>query len=273
MQYSMQVFEDEERQDFRIFEVGGQPWFVLADACRALDIKNVSDAAARLDADEKMTLALNEGQSGVRGGPRSMNIINEFGLYSLILRSDKPGAKRFKKWVTSEVLPAIRSTGGYRGKVPAFIRRYNENWDRVESGHFSVLNELVVHLWGRLEHAGRIMADKALDGTENRPDVSVGRCFSDWLKREHPDVSASFSYYLHKTPEWEGEARQYPFAVLPLFREYLDDVWIPERAEGYLKTRDPASLPYLQKLLLPTSRPKPGMIKAPSRALFKRKAS
>jgi BRO family, N-terminal domain len=204
---------------------------------------------------------------------KTSTIISESGLYSLIIRSRKPEARRFRKWVTSEVLPTIRKTGGYRGKIPAFIRRCNENWDRVDAGHFSVLNELLVHLWGRLERAGRIMADRALDGTENRPDVSVGRCFSDWLKANHPNVSASFSYYIHTTPEWEGEVRQYPFALLPLFREYLDTVWIPTRAEAYLRTRDPASLPYLQKLLLPPNRPKPGMMRIPTRAAFKRKAS
>jgi prophage antirepressor-like protein len=258
---TMMQFETEDHQEFRIIDRDGEPWFVLADVCKALDIKNPSDAAARLDPEEKMTLDLAEGQSGVRGGARRMNIINESGLYSTILRSEKAGAKRFKKWITSEVLPSIRRTGGYklRPDVPAFIRRYNENWDRVEAGHFSVLNELVVHLWGRLEHAGRIMADKSPDGTENRPDVSVGRCFSDWLKKRHPGVSASFSYYLHKTSEWEGEVRQYPFATLPLFREYLDAVWIPQRAADYLRTRDPDALPFLQKLLPSQTKPKVGM--------------
>lgn len=190
-------------------------------------------------------------------------VINESGLYSLILTSRKPAAKRFKKWVTSEVLPSIRKTGGYGGRVPAFIRRYNDNWDRVDAGHFSVLNELVVHLWGRLEHAGHIMSDRAPNGKENRPDVSVGRCFSDWLKETHPTVSTAFSYYIHKTPEWEGEVRQYPFSLLPLFREYLDSVWIPERAADYLRSRDPAALPHLQKLLPSPAKPKPGMIRAP----------
>jgi hypothetical protein len=66
----------------------------------------------------------------------------------------------------SEVLPSIRKTGGYHGRIPAF-RRYNENWDRIDAGDFSVLNELVVRLWGRLEHAGRTIADKAPDGTES----------------------------------------------------------------------------------------------------------
>lgn len=268
MQYSMQVFEDPDHDQFRVIDRDGEPWFILSEVCRKLEIVNPRDAASRLDDDEKDAVGI----ADAIGREQKSTIINESGLYSLILSSRKEAAKKFKKWVTGEVLPAIRKTGGYRGKVPAFIRRYNENWDRVDAGHFSVLNELVVHLWGRLEHAGRIMADKALDGTENRPDVSVGRCFSDWLKVNHPNVSASFSYYIHTTPEWEGEVRQYPFALLPLFREYLDSVWIPNRAEAYLKTRDPASLPYLQKLLLPSSRPRAGMMKIPARTLFRRTA-
>jgi hypothetical protein len=222
--------------------------------CRKLEIANPRDAASKLDDDEKDGVGITD----ARGREQKSTIITESGLYRLILTSRKEAAKKFKKWVTAEVLPAIRKIGAYAGKIPTFVRRANENWDRVEAGHFSVINELFVHLWGRLERAGRIMADKAIDGTENRPDVSVGRCFSDWLKTNHPKTSTSYSYYRHVTPEWEGAARQYPFAILPLFREYLDDVWIPERAEGYLKTRDPAALPYLQKLLPSPGRPMPG---------------
>lgn len=88
--------------------VDGEPWFVAADVCAALDITNVGNATARLDDDEK----------GIRtvdtlGGAQQLTIVNESGLYSLILGSRKPEAKRFKKWVTAEVLPAIRKTGGY----------------------------------------------------------------------------------------------------------------------------------------------------------------
>jgi hypothetical protein len=255
----MRIFEDTEHDRFRVIDRNGEPWFVLSEVCAKLDIAQPASAARMLDDDEKGVLNVH-----TLGGTQKVSVINESGLYSLIIRSRKPEARRFRKWVTSEVLPAIRKTGSYQGKIPAFIRRYNDNWDRIDAGHFSVLNELVVHLWGRLEHAGRTMADRAPDGRENRPDVSVGRCFSDWLKKAHPTVSTSFSYYVHKTDEWEGEARQYPFSMLPLFREYLDDVWIPERAPEYLKTRDPASLPYLQKLMLPSNKPKAGMMRIAS---------
>jgi len=93
----------------------GNPWFVAADVCGALDIRNTSDAVARLDEDEKRvtTLGTNEGLQTQGFGPQSFNVINESGLYSLILTSCKEEAKRFKRWVTQEVLPSIRKTGSY----------------------------------------------------------------------------------------------------------------------------------------------------------------
>lgn len=83
-----------------------EPWFVLKDICDALDLSNPRVVSQRLDDDELRKLDL-RGQSG------EVHIINESGLYSVILRSDKPEAKPFKKWVTSEVLPSIRKTGSY----------------------------------------------------------------------------------------------------------------------------------------------------------------
>ena len=90
----------------RVALVAGEPWWVAADVCGALDIQNPTDALTRLDDDEKGTLDSNEGGPGRR-------IVNEPGLYSLILGSRKPEAKAFKRWITHEVLPAIRKTGAY----------------------------------------------------------------------------------------------------------------------------------------------------------------
>ncbi|WP_158599928.1 phage antirepressor [Azospirillum cavernae] len=114
---SMTVFAF-EGLDVRITDRAGDPWFVLADVCRVLEIGNPSDAAKRVDDDEKMTLDNTEGHSGQRGGAQSFTIINESGLYSLILTSRKPAAKRFKKWVTADVLPTIRKTGSYGAPAP-----------------------------------------------------------------------------------------------------------------------------------------------------------
>ncbi len=114
----------------------GEPWFVLADVCRVLEIGNPSQAATRLDDDERATLTNNEGQAGQ--GAQSFTIINESGLYSLILTSRKPAAKRFKKWVTAEVLPSIRKTGAYAapGAEPPPV-----SGSEMEQHHLALLRE------------------------------------------------------------------------------------------------------------------------------------
>lgn len=244
MQYTMQVFEYEDKDEFRVMDRNGEPWFVLSEVCKKLGIAQPASASRSLDDDEKDVLTMH-----TLGGPQKVSIINESGLYSLIMTSRKTEAKKFQKWVTAEVLPSIRKTGSYQGKTPAFIKRFNENWDRVPSSHFSVINELVYRLWGRLEMVGHTMADQAPNGKQNRPDVSVGRRFASWLGEFHPSVCADYKYYPHKTDEWEGDSRMYPRSMLPLFLEYVDDVWIPEHAPEYFNTRDPAALPYLPLLL------------------------
>lgn len=103
-----------EENAVRVIDRAGESWFVLADVCRALELSNPSMAAKSLDADEIATVDTLNNTEGVTD-PRAqqVRIINESGLYSLILTSRKPAAKRFKKWVTAEVLPTIRKTGSY----------------------------------------------------------------------------------------------------------------------------------------------------------------
>ena len=92
----------------RVVLRAGEPWFVAADVCKVLSVAHGPSAIQRLDDDEKATVAINH------SGPNpNMTIINESGLYSLVLTSRKPEAKRFKRWVTGEVLPSIRKTGSY----------------------------------------------------------------------------------------------------------------------------------------------------------------
>lgn len=94
-----------EAHDVRVITRGGEPWWVLKDVCDVLELSNPSMVAGRLDEDERAKFNL--GRQG------EATIISESGLYSVILRSDKPEAKRFRKWVTSEVLPSIRKHGLY----------------------------------------------------------------------------------------------------------------------------------------------------------------
>lgn len=106
----LQVF-DFEQKSVRVVMKGSEPWWVAKDVCDVLEIGNPTEAIRPLDDDEKSTLRISEGDGG-HGGPER-NIINESGLYTLIMRSNKPEAKRFRKWVTSEVLPTIRKHGVY----------------------------------------------------------------------------------------------------------------------------------------------------------------
>lgn len=91
--------------------VDGEIYFVAADVCKILGIKNVTQAVNRLDKDERAMF--NIGRSPINGGGGETNCVNESGLYHLIFMSRKPAAKKFRKWVTSEVLPSIRKTGSY----------------------------------------------------------------------------------------------------------------------------------------------------------------
>lgn len=125
----LQIFNNDEFGQVRVVELEGNPWFVAADVCRVLEIKNVSDSLNRLDADEKMTLDLTEGHSGQRGGAQFINVVNESGLYALVLKSRKPDAKRFRKWLTSEVVPSIRKHGIYM--TPETIEKVLLNPDFV----------------------------------------------------------------------------------------------------------------------------------------------
>ena len=95
-------------QPVRVETIGGEPWFVAKDVCDALSLTEVSNTISRLDDDEKLTRTLL-----VSGQGRQMWLVNESGLYNLIFQSRKAEARAFRKWVTSEVLPAIRKTGRY----------------------------------------------------------------------------------------------------------------------------------------------------------------
>lgn len=104
----IKLFENPEFGEVRVVEKDGDPWFVAADICRALDLQNTAMAMSRLDDDEK-GVSLTD----TPGGTQTLSLVNEPGLYSLVLGSRKPEAKAFKRWITHEVIPSIRKTGGY----------------------------------------------------------------------------------------------------------------------------------------------------------------
>ena len=196
----LQIFNNEEFGEVRTAEVNDEPMFCLIDICKALEIKNATDVAKRLDEDELTRLNL-----GSRAG--ETNFITESGLYAVILRSDKPNAKKFRKWVTSEVLPTIRKTGGYNKPMSTAEKikllaqgneELNERVEKVEDKLDSLENDMPLYgceIEELKNHISR-RAISILDGknSEAYKDASIrGTVYKDiyrQLKREYGYASS-----------------------------------------------------------------------------------
>lgn len=195
----LEIFKNEEFGEIRTVMKDGEPMFCLVDICKALEVKNATDVAKRLDEDEVTRLNL-----GSRSG--ETNFITESGLYAVILRSDKPNARKFRKWITSEVLPSIRKTGAY-GKPMTTAQKIqllaqgndelNERVDKVETKIYTLENDMP--LYGcEIEDIQRHVKRRVVDilggkQSESYHDPSIrNKAFSDiWnqLKREFGCVS------------------------------------------------------------------------------------
>lgn len=109
----LQIFNNDRFGQVRIVPVDGELMFVAKDVCDCLEITKYRDAISRLDSDERGSVKLD-----TPGGKQDIAAINEYGLYNLVLSSRKPEAKEFKRWITHDVIPAIRKTGSYSMVIP-----------------------------------------------------------------------------------------------------------------------------------------------------------
>lgn len=134
---AMCVFSNDQFGDVRTMRINGEPWFAAIDVCKALEIGNPSQALTRLDGDERITTLISN--EGAVTGKSSMAFVNEFGLYTLILGSRKPEAKAFKRWITHEVIPTIRKTGGYILNADKMADTYLDGYDDETKAALSVL--------------------------------------------------------------------------------------------------------------------------------------
>lgn len=116
---NLAIFSNESFGNVRIAMIDGNPWFVAKDVCDCLGLYRQQDSTRCLDDDEKGGCIVN-----TPSGDQKMVTVNESGLYSLVLRSRKPEAKAFKRWITHEVLPSIRKTGGYGNAPKALPKDY-----------------------------------------------------------------------------------------------------------------------------------------------------
>ena len=139
------TFDSEEFGTVRTAIINNEPWFVLADVCKILGIGNSRMVSDRLDEDELMSVKLTSG-----GQRRNMTVVNESGLYAVILRSNKPQAHGFRKWVTADILPTIRKTGGYVSDADKFVETYLPFADEPTKNLFKIQFEYINQLNDRI---------------------------------------------------------------------------------------------------------------------------
>lgn len=173
---------DFEEQAVRVILRDGEPWFAAVDVCRVLEHSNPTMALKGLDEDE-VTLSQSEGNH------RPMNFVSESGLYALIVRSDKPNAKRFRKWVTSEVLPSIRRNGRFElpeaapaeAAVPGIgTIREAELWlSMVREARLLAGTKAGLAMWGRSPLP-------PLSAAPPKADPAEARACLDWLVAQAP---------------------------------------------------------------------------------------
>lgn len=166
MNNNLQVFKNNEFGEIRALQIDNEPWFVGKDLAECLGYSNTRDAVGRhVDKEDKTDVAIHDGRQN-----RNMVVVNESGLYSLILSSQLPTAKRFKKWVTREVLPSIRKHGAYM--TPEVIEKTLTNPDFII--------QLATTL--KEEQLARQRAEKQIE--EQKPKV----LFADAVTASHTSI-------------------------------------------------------------------------------------
>nr|DAN44370.1 MAG TPA: repressor domain protein [Caudoviricetes sp.] len=223
----IRVFESAEFGAVRVAEIDGEPWFIAADVCRALDVKNGRDAVSRLDNDEK-GVALTD----TLGGKQEMAAVSEAGLYALVLSSRKPEAKAFKRWVTHEVLPSIRKHGAYM--TEEILQKTLENPD--------FLIGLATQLKEEREKRLAAELDKAVLGqqiAELRPKASyydlILQCASllsvTEISKDYGMSAKAFNKKLH-----ELRIQYQQSGVWFLYAEYQDGGYTQTKTQNYSRT-------------------------------------
>lgn len=157
---NLQIF-NYNGNEVRTIQKDGEPWWVLKDVCGILGISKYRDTASRLDEDERGSVRVD-----TPGGEQEMTVVNESGLYNVILRSDKPEAKPFRKWVTSKVLPSIRKHGAYM--TPQKIEEVLLNPDTI----IKLATELKAEQEKRVALESKVEQDKPLVAFANSVSVA-----------------------------------------------------------------------------------------------------
>lgn len=198
----LQIFDNPEFGQIRTVTIDDEPWFVGKDVATALGYENPQKAVrTHVDSEDKGVTEMD-----TPGGKQNLAIINESGLYSLIMSSKLESAKRFKHWVTSEVLPALRKTGSYSMAPQRGLTK--DDYIKAASMVSSCRNERLPYVLGFLEQAGfRIPEVEQVQAEQQDDGVDLER-LSDMINRSSMSLNklseltnickASLSYYKNR---------------------------------------------------------------------------
>lgn len=194
---ALSVFSFTEENPVRVQILNQEPWFVALDVCRILGLKNNRQAISSLDDDEKGVIKVD-----TLGGIQELQAVNESGLYALVFKSRKPEAKRFRKWVTSEVLPSIRKTGGYDGGIDR-----NDPLNMSHRADIAVSTDRTFRSWMRTARAMGMSQAHAIRLANEKTIAATG-----------VDVIAESGYVVPDAPNSARERSPEAFAV-----QFLDE--------------------------------------------------
>ena len=217
MDNQIQVFSSEQFGSVRAMIVNGEPWFVAKDVAEILGYAKPRNAiATHIDKDDKKDAPV----QGDLGGTQLMTIINDSGFYSLVLSSKLPNAKKFKRWVTSEVLPSIRKTGGYVSNDELFIATYLPNVDESTKNLFRLNLQTIRQLNAKVDtQAKKIEADKPkvefAEQVHNSTNLSSIEDFAKALHDEDIHIGRNKLY------KWLRENKYLMHDNVP-YQQYID---------------------------------------------------
>lgn len=233
----------------RAINIDGEPWFIAKDVCDVLELANPRSSLALLDEDEKAVHSVD-----TLGGAQGTTLINESGLYSLILKSRKPEAKTFKKWVTSVVLPSIRKTGTFSVQAKSTL-------PPIPQDYLSALKELITSIECQAalkvenkslkdELVVRVDVSKWMSGAEIRAKVGIhgrlGRDHNIAFANEMDDIAKGLG-----VPTHIKDVNGTTFYATNVFHPEAAKVWI-ERHPLYQRRQLPATV--TNHVVLPTLR-------------------
>jgi len=283
--YALQIFEGAEQQRLRSILIDGVPWFVFADVCRSVGLKPNNGSfwkhlryvhegdhrlVARVDINGTPSTDLGEGSLSNPDGADRLICVNESGVYSTAFRSRALNAQAFQRWVTADVLPAIRKTGSYSVRSDASLAQWQPFHDRISltltkvpEGYFCLFKEMA-------ELTAQLITQGVMVNDETIPEISPAMAWSkEWEVRGYDHEYGMRTKFEHSYPSYFRQARSnpqwvwcYPEEALGVFRRWMRNVYLPTFYPQYLARKEkkgdiPAIVVQAALKAVEASRPKP----------------